>query len=259
MHCHPETFLRAEELGAYYPAYRPTYDFDGDYVNVVHRELSQRPVRRNGTIRVSGSSSWQLNLSIVLHDVATWLRNAVRFAGSTPGWLRPEDALKLYELAYFAPGDILELGSYHGLSTGILAQANRDRPDHQSLYTVDLDPACVIATLRSLRRKGLADGVTAICGDAVTVLERFAAERKQFALVFVDPCHAYTHMLGVCRALPAVLANGGFCLFHDYNNPDNRDDARSDYGVYQAVHDGLDASRFTFCGIYGSTGLFRRA
>lgn len=258
MHRHPDTFMQPEELGARYPAYRPTYDFDGDYVNFTHRALAQRPVRRNGTIRIGRHLSWRLTLSNLAHDLFTWLRNAVRFGASTPGWLRPADALKLYELAYYAHGDVLELGSYHGLSTCILAQANRDRPDPRALYTVDLDPACVITTLQSLRRKGLAEGVTTLCDDAVAALERFAGEGKQFALVFVDPCHTYAHVLAVCRALPAVVAEGGFCLFHDYNNPDNRDDARGDYGVYQAVRDGLDPARFAFYGVYGCAGLFRK-
>ena len=32
------------------------------------------------------------------------------------GYLWPEEAAKLYELAYTAPGDVLELGTYRGLS-----------------------------------------------------------------------------------------------------------------------------------------------
>src|ERR1700728_4334116 len=43
-----------------------------------------------------------------------------------PGWLAPEDALKLYELAYFSPGPILEIGMYCGRSTTILATAVAD-------------------------------------------------------------------------------------------------------------------------------------
>ncbi|MCL4190227.1 MAG: hypothetical protein KJZ87_00670 [Thermoguttaceae bacterium] len=56
-----------------------------------------------------------------------------------PGWLRREDALKLYELAFFAPADILELGSFHGLSTSILAQAAAHSPFPKRACSIDLN------------------------------------------------------------------------------------------------------------------------
>ena len=47
-------------------------------------------------------------------------------------------------LAYFAPGPILEIGSYHGLSTSILARAVADSgPEGRDrrIVSVELDPA----------------------------------------------------------------------------------------------------------------------
>ena len=49
------------------------------------------------------------------------------------------DALKLYELAYFCEGDVLELGTHKGLSTSIIAQALHDRKRDGILETVDID------------------------------------------------------------------------------------------------------------------------
>lgn len=60
----------------------------------------------------------------------------------------------------------------------------------------------------------------------------------------------------MCRELDKITAVGGFCLFHDYNDAKNNQ-AEHDYGVYQAVMDGLDLARFEFYGIYGCTGLYR--
>lgn len=176
---------------------------------------------------------------------------------SIPGWLRREDALKLYELAYFAGGDILELGSYQGLSTCILAQASRESPHRKRVYSVDLDPAAVALARRHLRLRLLARAVRLTCGDALTLVRQQAAAGKKFAFIFVDHSHAYEPVYEVCRELGKIVLPGGFCLFHDFNDARNRDAANEDYGVYQAVRDGLSSNEFEFYGIYGCAALFR--
>ncbi len=72
------------------------------------------------------------------------------------GCLRRSDALKLYEPACFAPGDILELGAFQGLSTCILSQANRSSPHSRRVVSVDLSALRVCQTLWTLR--------TMVCG-----------------------------------------------------------------------------------------------
>jgi len=174
-----------------------------------------------------------------------------------PGWLMHAGALKLYEMAWFSAGDILELGCYHGLSTMIMAQAVRDRGSATRIFSVDLDPGCLAATLRTLRTHNLADRATLYCSDAAQAISTFAAQPKRFTFAFVDHSHRYEHVYPVCQALPDVLEDGAFVLFHDYNNPYNRHDDNVHYQVYQAVNDGLDPERFTFFGIYGCTALYR--
>jgi hypothetical protein len=56
------------------------------------------------------------------------------------GFLHKAEALKLYEMGYYAKGDILELGTHKGLSTSILAHALHDR-DSGRLVTYDIDAA----------------------------------------------------------------------------------------------------------------------
>ena len=58
------------------------------------------------------------------------------------GWSQHDDALKLYEMAFFAEGDILELGCFEGLSTSIVAQAIADADRSRKMHTIDLDPMC---------------------------------------------------------------------------------------------------------------------
>jgi len=233
---HADSFLRLEDLGTKFPRYRPTFFFPGEFINESHRFFSICPV--DGALIQIKDRHW--------------------FGQPIAGWLRREDALKLYELAYFASGDVLELGSYHGLSTSILSQANEDSPLTNTIYSVDRDPACVQMTYRNVRRKGLGISVRTLCGDASTLVRRMASEGRSFEFVFVDHSHAYDPVYNVCRELGNLIGLGGFCLFHDFNDLRNADGENKDYGVYQAVRDGLSSSAFEFYGIYGCTGLYRR-
>jgi predicted O-methyltransferase YrrM len=237
MYTHAETFLRLEQLGDRFPGYRPTFDFSRPLIDWWHRKLARCPRQDETLIQV---------------------KNRRWFGGEIiPGWLRREDALKIYELAYFASGDILELGCYHGLSTSIIARANRKSGRRRGICTFDLDPSCVEATQQNLKSLGLDRDVTVLCDDATQAAKRLAAQQKRFGFIFIDHSHEYDPVYGVCRELAAITAPGGFCLFHDFNDPRNRNPDDKNYGVYQAVMNGLDHKRFEFCGIYGCTGLYR--
>src|SRR5215472_2645674 len=53
------------------------------------------------------------------------------------GWLGRADAQKIYELAYFTDGAILELGTYQGLATSVIATAIRNSGREREFTTVD--------------------------------------------------------------------------------------------------------------------------
>jgi predicted O-methyltransferase YrrM len=235
---HPETFCRLEDLGDIIHPYRPTFDFPGPFIDASHRQIAECPLQ-DGTLIQMKNRRW--------------------FGKTIPGWLRREDALKLYELAYFTAGDILEIGSNHGLSTSILARASANSPRPKHVYAVDLNPVCTKAANRNLRSLGLHRYVTAFCDDAATAAKRYAAEGKRFGFVFIDHSHAYEPVYRVCRELANITAAGGFCLFHDFNDTRNRDPNDTEYEVYQAVMKGLDSDRFEFYGMYGCTALYRAA
>jgi predicted O-methyltransferase YrrM len=236
MNRHRETFLRIDELGSKFPSYKPTFDFPGQFIDSSHRRIACSPVQDGILIQI---------------------RHRRWFGKAIPGWLRREDALKLYELSYFASGDILELGCYHGLSTSILARAKRNSEDPGYVCTVDLNPSCINETKHTLKQMGLHRFVTSICDDAAAVARRCGSQGKCFGFVFIDHSHAFEPMYDLCRELARIITPGGFCLFHDFNDPRNRDPDDKDYGVYQAVMRGLDDARFEFWGIYGCTGLYR--
>lgn len=234
---HKDTFIKLEELGRDYP-YVPTFDFGKTYIDRTHQFFSQCPMQETVLIHIKNGRWW---------------------GGDTiKGWLRQADALKLYELAYFAQGNILELGSYHGLSTCILSAANYRSPYRKHIYSVDLDAECIRQTKYNVKKKGLSRDVSHICADATSALESFATDGKKFSFAFIDHSHAYTPVYSVCQILDKIMIDGGFCLFHDFNDPRNNEVNYQDYGVYQAVTQGLNPAQFEFYGVYGCTALYRK-
>jgi predicted O-methyltransferase YrrM len=182
--------------------FRPTFSYPGDFINAEHAAFATCPTR-DGMIDIG-----------------------------IDGWLLPADAQKLYEIAYFSPGDVLELGTFRGLSTSVLLRAAVAAGHDNKILSIDLDPLAQAAG-----RAG-ADRVVDVC--------------------FIDHSHRYEHVLSACRVLHHTVRRGGFCLFHDYNDPRNASTDHDDYGVWQGVNEGLDRHRFEFWGVFGCLGLFRR-
>jgi hypothetical protein len=111
----------------------------------------------------------------------------------------------------------------------------------------------------NLFRQGLLRGVKVHEGDATAFVRARRAEGRRYALAFVDHSHAYHPVHEVCRELPAIVSPGGFCLFHDWNDPRNYELDDVDHAVHQAVVDGMDPRHFEFHGAYGVTALYRRS
>ena len=207
--------------------YRKTYKFAGTFIDARHRHLSECP-RREGMI----------DLGI-------------------PGWLLPADALKLYELVYFCGGDVLELGTYRGLSASVALDASVAAGLANTLISIDLDPFARDAGAATVRGRPGGERAHFFATSADEALTTFTRAERRFSFCFIDHSHRYEHVRSACQLLPGVLEPGSFCLFHDYNDPRNAQADDLDYGVYQGVRDGLDPTLFRFWGVYGCTGLFR--
>lgn len=213
--------------------YRPNYPLKGQYINEQHAFYVTAPRNRH-----------LIDLGI-------------------PGWLRVEDALKLYELAYFSTGNVLELGTNRGLSTSILARALIDAGRGHRLTTIDIQPSFIDQAKAELEERKLDDVVDFLCGDAATFLEQFEAEGTRFGFAFIDHSHAYEPVLRACQALGQLLLPGSFALFHDYTDRRNTlrrniGESGEEYGVFAAIQDGLSQDMFEFYGCYGCCGLFYR-
>ncbi len=238
MYYQEETFPSLGELGKAYPSYRKTFPYDGDYIDAAHRGLAESELREGMLISVENGAA--LNPQPI------------------KGWIGRPDALKLYEMAYFAKGDILELGSFHGLSTSILAEAVQNAGKDSKIYTVDLLANHISQTALNLKRKGLSKQVQCFCADALSVAKQFVEQEQEFAFVFVDHSHRYQEVLDVCLVAHRLVEPLGFLMFHDFNDLRNSQADEDNYGVYQAIADGLDKTVFRFCGTFGCAGLYQK-
>ena len=228
---HQDTWLTLEQTmqeRRFDMPFRKTYQYEGEYIDAFHRWLAFGPKHSHGMIDIG-----------------------------IEGWLLPQDALKLYEMAYFSD-DILELGTYKGLSTSILANAvfNSNRP--RSIVTVDLSAELSAKAEEDMQSRLILgrENVHFFVYDAMKFTENLGKAGRQFSFGFIDHSHVYEHVRECCMHLHTAIKPGGFVLFHDYNDPRNPDPASPDYGVFQGVNEGI--RNFQFYGVYGCTSLWRR-
>lgn len=199
-------------------SYAPSYDFDPPHVSDEHRRIGE-------------------------------------LVAEIPGLLRPEDELKLYELAYFAPGPILEIGTYRGRSTTIMARAAQ-AGSGAALFSVDVDPAALRAGAAAVSAHGVAGRTVLVRGSASAMLRRFAGLRP--SLTFVDGDHSLEGVRRDLAAIEPAVPRGGLVLFHDYHDPRNDDPAIAHIGVKQGVEESWVSRDCEFAGVFGCCGLFRR-
>jgi len=225
-----DTKLNREQLGTIYPSYKSTYFFNDEFINENHQYYE--------------NCERDLSNTIIKTQI--------------DGWLRPADALKIYELAYFSQGNILELGTFHGLSTSIISKANHDSNNHHNIATIELDQTSSDIAKANLQSMDGSDKIEYLVGDATDLLDNLITEGKQFSFSFIDHSHKYNDVHQACLRLDELIKPGGFCLFHDYNDPRNNVPDEDDYGIYQAVHDGLSENNFEFYGIFGCSVAFKK-
>lgn len=224
---YPEDFMTLAQLGQAFPSYRPTYRFKTPYINAHHQYYANCPTE--GALIQTGIQ----------------------------GFLRTADALKLYELAYYAPGDVLEMGSAWGLSTSIICQAIADSGRKRQLVSLEIDPNFHHQTVQHLDQLQLAAYLDAVQCDAREFAAILTTQQRHFSLAFIDHCHSYDATRLACQQLQALIAPQGFVLFHDFNDEQNRLNFPA-HGVYQGVTEQFVESDFTFFGLFGCTALYQK-
>lgn len=227
-----ETFVPLSALGTRPTPYKKTHDYTGDYINEHHRYYSSCPLGGMGI--------------------------AVCIDIGVEGYLQQADALKIYEMAYFCKGNILELGTHKGLSTSIIAQALDDAKNPAFMDTVDIDEPANLLAKRNVGARPGNSHVSFHLQDAAEYMDAAIITNSVYDFIFIDHWHGFEATFDAALRAKKLLNEGGFCLFHDYNDPGNAD-PKHPYGVYQASHEVmLSDSRFEFFGTFGCCGLFRK-
>jgi len=186
----------------------------------------------------------------------TVVMDALALVQSIPGWLRSEDANKLYELAGATRGPILEVGTYRGKSTVIMAAASQASQRPTTIYTLDVDRRSIDAAVVEAKSRGLADRIVFIRGTLTAFARAYPHLRP--TLTFVDGDHSWRGVQHDLAVLDAIVPAGGQLLFHDFNDPRNEDPSCAEVKVRPAVQDSWVARECDFEGAFGVCGLFRR-
>lgn len=203
------------------------------------------------------------------------IRDAFRAAR---GFMPEDEGLALYAAAVAAGGlglPLLEIGSYCGRSTLLLADAARCTGT--LLVTVDhhrgseeqqpgweyhdpelVDPAAGrIDTLPFLRRTlfdaGLEDRVIAVVGRSPEAARVFGPDAR-FGLVFIDGGHTEAHATADYQGWAPQLAEGGLLLIHDVF-PDPADGGQAPYRLWRRA---LASGAFAEVSATGSLRVLRR-
>ncbi len=148
------------------------------------------------------------------------LRLPIPIPPSIHGWMWGRELVYLYGLArglleQGVPGDLLEVGSYKGLSASALGQAGnltcvdtfRGGEDLPDLYTLPEFHS-------AMRRMGLEPRV--IEGKSCDVLPELIAEGLPYRLVFIDGSHEYANVKEDFINAWLLLSPGGALVADDY-------------------------------------------
>jgi MMP 1-O-methyltransferase len=195
------------------------------------------------------------------------------------GFMPPDEGLALYDAAVTAASSglpLLEIGTYCGRSTLLLAAAARDAG--VSVVTVDHhrgseeqqagweyhDPDLVdhdervggrMEKLpefrRTLHAAGLEEQVIAVVGRSPRVAALWG---RPLGLVFIDGGHTDEHATGDYEGWAPHVAPGGLLAIHDVF-PDPADGGQAPYRIFQRA---LDSGAFTQESVTGSLRVLRR-
>jgi hypothetical protein len=148
------------------------------------------------------------------------LRLPIPIPPSIHGWMWGRELLYLYGLAkglleQGVPGDILEVGSYKGLSASALGQAGNLTCVDTFRGGEDLPETYTLPEFNSaMRRMGLTPRV--VEGSSLEVLPRLVAEGLPYRLVFIDGSHVYENVKTDLQHAWELLSPSGALVADDY-------------------------------------------
>jgi predicted O-methyltransferase YrrM len=131
------------------------------------------------------------------------------------GYLRNYEKTILYMIAkeITVEGNILEIGSYYGLSSLMLLEGNKKSKVRGKVYLIDPNPQpSKEKFLKNLKSYGFDKEVVLLD----TKSEHAHSElKKEFRTIFVDGDHSYLAVKKDIKLCKKTLRPGGIILFHD--------------------------------------------
>lgn len=182
--------------------------------------------------------------------------DALALVDTIPGWLRAQDADRLYQLACTTAGPVLEIGTYQGKSAVLMALALREAGRDTTLFTVDVDQRSLGAAARHAAAHGVADLIVFVRGTSTALARAYPHLRP--TLIFVDADHSQGGVARDLAALESLVPAGAQIVFHDFNDPLNADPSCPQVQVRDAVEASWVARECEFAGVTGACGLFTR-
>ncbi len=238
--------------------------------------VSSAPFRTGGAVRHDGPMT---HAPADLRQPSARPETAVLAAfEAARGFMPTDEGLALYQAAVEAAGlglPLLEVGTYCGRSTILLAAAARDagvdaltvdhhrgseeqQPgwEYHDPSLVDGDPRVgLIDTLpefrRTLHAAGLEDRVIALVGRSPRIAALWG---RPLGLVFVDGGHTDEHATGDYEGWAPHVAPGGLLVIHDVF-PDPADGGQAPYRIHQRA---LASGAFTEVSVTRSLRVLRR-
>jgi hypothetical protein len=211
-----------------------------------HPQLIPRPGKRD--VEFLPSWSWEGDYLGAQHE------QVLEAVADIEGMMYPQDAFKLYELAWFSPGPVLEIGTYRGRSAAICALALDAAGNPNAVISVDIDGDGLRAAAEALRRLDVGPRVTLIEGTATALLRRLPGLRP--GLVFVDGDHTLRGVSADLAALRPVVPVGSIVVLHDYEGYEAADPHWVQ--VAEAADRSWLATEAEFIGLFGLSGVFVR-
>ena len=165
------------------------------------------------------------------------LEEALEKCEQVSGWIRPKERVLLYELAFKCGGNVVEIGSWKGKSTVIMAQALKDRNDGSVLYAVDpfekppemssIAPEYDLWTqqsqgehytefLENIKRQEVEEFVVPIKAMSEKAVEVYKEKYNQpVGFLFIDGCHFVDYVQKDFDLWSPFVSIGGYVGFHD--------------------------------------------
>lgn len=164
-------------------------------------------------VKVKTRRILQLFLALILFRNFKILSIIFRIKSTTS----PIEAFFLYECARdgYGEGAIVEIGSFHGMSTIVMATGSKQR-QREKVYAVDplLDVNIRNCLMKNIKREKVQDYII----PCLMKSEEFSKDfNKPVRLIFIDGCHEYEEVKKDILLFKGYLIDGGIIALHDVN------------------------------------------